>query len=1283
MLSWHAYFVVKPCLRDVLWLILQAIGGGFKAYVPNNAYIVLASGGTALEIAALDFVHWVGKRPDHHKVSMSQKEIEAILRRKVRGRTSAATSTASSDHTNKTREEMMEEWERKNLISLHVTLHTQAEWDRVQHQMDKAGADSGVNRNAGAFALRCFEALSVLGVGVLDTYRASDEKVVVRVKPEALRDTLEWLSEQPEALWVEEKRKYYPLMSHAKKLIIDGPSDSSLTSQSTLADNLRLDGKGQIIAVADTGLDWDSCFFWQSRGHNIFVRRGSAPPFNTLDLKRRKLVSYNFNKDCKVCDVCPVDIYEDQVLFTATNGMLEARKSIKLFFPEKDVGSASIPPRNYNSAGASVKFSVDSVTTGVLSEYLAQGAGAFDIGSIDIQIFILPRAAAETFDANNPDFSKCLNNCQKNRGPSIKEDSVVLDASNGGYGIVIVNRGFTRPDTNEVIGAHVLLKGKIQFKTAPKPCGDAGDDRAGHGTHTASVAAGAADTPPISIPEFAAKRPAAAVHNGIAPGAKIHFTDVMQNASPDCNIPGKICPRVGSMTIPLDLGKDLFLASYEAGARIHLNSWGCRINKGDRPGLCNKYTTRSRDVDAFMYNHPDFLIIFAAGENGQLDNAGSISEPGTCKNCLTVGSTHTWNSRYREAIKTRDPHADICSACSHPYYCSRSEFINGLPMFPGDYPISYNNPYLNGKLEKGGELRTLADCCNDTVHEYHHVEDIVIHPQQWYTVHLPNMSYLNPDITSYIRNKFGWARKGASITYDFKATLAGVSSTSEMEDKPGIQVFLLTREDFTDYFELGNDEFRPNPCVTTEEAQARETEKCMSQEGGKFKKMQDCRVAPYKFATIGRPFAEIDTDKDGCIQFEEFRIATGSDINAFRHKYGLSSDDGKCSITEISEADFNSYTWDDSTCHEGQCRRNEEITEETRTKNEKPDGKWGLQKEDGCPLDVLTGQLFSPAKLCCNDKYLETVCLNQLPAEGSIPAKTCTEISNRLTGSVRIKQITRTVENGFGVAVRNMLTDRSIKLTGTVEIRNKEYPCSLLECCGAPANKWGTPIPQSECCSTKYPRDFAGFQSCEQCGAVESPGQCHPNEIGNLPSWTARGPGQSDFLKNLGGKLFKPDLVAPGIQIVAAHSDGMVADQGDGKFLKMASVGEPEDLEVQCELGSQFLLKGASDFRCNAGKALPFVNNTAVRAMSGSSVSAALIAGSAALIRQYFADGSYPVGTKDVKNTIFQNPSASLVKAMLINSARPVGGSVDTYTYKVSPTTILSAAVFILVVVAH
>ncbi len=112
---------------------------------------------------------------------------------------------------------------------------------------------------------------------------------------------------------------------------------------------------------------------------------------------------------------------------------------------------------------------------------------------------------------------------------------------------------------------------------------------------------------------------------GSAPKAKLVFQSVL-----DAN--------GGLGGIPVDLN-DLFLPPYQNdGARVHSNSWGV-------PGSNGRYSANSREVDDFVWNHRDFVVCFSAGNDGTDQNrdgvidAGSVSDPGTAKNCITVGAS--------------------------------------------------------------------------------------------------------------------------------------------------------------------------------------------------------------------------------------------------------------------------------------------------------------------------------------------------------------------------------------------------------------------------------------------------------------------------------------------------------------------------------------------------------------------------------------------------------------------------------------------------------------------
>lgn len=100
------------------------------------------------------------------------------------------------------------------------------------------------------------------------------------------------------------------------------------------------------------------------------------------------------------------------------------------------------------------------------------------------------------------------------------------------------------------------------------------------------------------------------------------------------------------LSVPIDLVTGVFQDAYTDGARIHSNSWG-----NSAAAALGKYSAQSQDVDEFVRDHPDMLIVFAAGNNGP--GASTVTPPGTAKNCLTVGASES--VRPLPGLVTRDP----------------------------------------------------------------------------------------------------------------------------------------------------------------------------------------------------------------------------------------------------------------------------------------------------------------------------------------------------------------------------------------------------------------------------------------------------------------------------------------------------------------------------------------------------------------------------------------------------------------------------------------------------
>jgi hypothetical protein len=149
-----------------------------------------------------------------------------------------------------------------------------------------------------------------------------------------------------------------------------------------------------------------------------------------------------------------------------------------------------------------------------------------------------------------------------------------------------------------------------------------------HGTLNAGVIAGDQGIPLVH--DDAAE--------GIAPGAKL----IVQDGG---FIGGDNCSQRPGFGCPVNLTPILEQA-YKQGARIHSNSWGDR--QSTLPGLpapTGNYSAAARDVDAFVYSHPDMLLVFDTGNAAANTQPppSSVPAPGCAKNGMQVGGTRYVN----------------------------------------------------------------------------------------------------------------------------------------------------------------------------------------------------------------------------------------------------------------------------------------------------------------------------------------------------------------------------------------------------------------------------------------------------------------------------------------------------------------------------------------------------------------------------------------------------------------------------------------------------------------
>lgn len=173
---------------------------------------------------------------------------------------------------------------------------------------------------------------------------------------------------------------------------------------------------------------------------------------------------------------------------------------------------------------------------------------------------------------------------------------------------------FFRDDSNAYATQYTTRSGDVETQRRKViqyvGAADSSDYEGGHGTHVAGTLLGSSRSDFQNM-------------DGIAPDAKLAFFDIGKGER---------------LTVP-SLFDVVFPAAHKAGARVHSNSWGA--------SYLHSYNYNSYDVDRYTFEHPDFLVVTAAGnygENGPL----TIITPADAKNGIAVG-----------ALEKHDPLSDL------------------------------------------------------------------------------------------------------------------------------------------------------------------------------------------------------------------------------------------------------------------------------------------------------------------------------------------------------------------------------------------------------------------------------------------------------------------------------------------------------------------------------------------------------------------------------------------------------------------------------------------------
>ena len=191
------------------------------------------------------------------------------------------------------------------------------------------------------------------------------------------------------------------------------------------------------------------------------------------------------------------------------------------------------------------------------------------------------------------------------------------------------------------------------------------------------------------------------------------------------------------------------------------------------------------------------------------------------------------------------------------------------------------------------------------------------------------------------------------------------------------------------------------------------------------------------------------------------------------------------------------------------------------------------------------------------------------------------------------------------------------------------------------SNSWGSSVAATYSSDARESDDFA----------VNNDGMLIVYAAGNCGS-----PGTGGCAVTAAGSVLSPSFAKNVVAVGASHTgDGaytfdidriaFFSSQGCADYAQDAANGG------SCRIKPDIVAPG---YVVKSASADPNGASCGVHASQGTSMATPVVAGAAALIRDYLAKGFYPGGSAEPANAM-ADPSGSLVKAMLIASAVPVG----------------------------
>ena len=167
-------------------------------------------------------------------------------------------------------------------------------------------------------------------------------------------------------------------------------------------------------------------------------------------------------------------------------------------------------------------------------------------------------------------------------------------------------------------------------------------------------------------------------YRGMAYGAKLVMQGMQENLG---GLPDNVGPVLAQ--------------AYTNGARIHSDSWGYGV------GYAGQYMYVSVYADGFMWTNQNFLMVIAAGNDGAdgdsdgVIDPGSVTAPGTSKNCLCVGAAENYRTSGGYAARTYG----TAWPNDYPANPIKNDKISGTNVPQGIVAFSGRGPTADGRYK--------------------------------------------------------------------------------------------------------------------------------------------------------------------------------------------------------------------------------------------------------------------------------------------------------------------------------------------------------------------------------------------------------------------------------------------------------------------------------------------------------------------------------------------------------------------------------------------------------